>query len=275
MTEDELRGVAIPQGAQRHRSDAITLLDDARVPPRTRRIVDTTPSGVNAMKRRAEGSVSGAGVSGGFMDTSVDTVVGVGEDGGDTDATTLGTLVHRLLELRIAAAGARDTPEITEELWRPDHHEARSVLWRVEEPEEQLEMCRTSWDLSERFLSSPFWEELQAREGNRSIACEVPFYLRAGDPALYLNGKIDLVVEYSDHVEVVDFKSDREVVPEHYEMQMAVYRRAAEELYGKPGSVHLFYLRTGEAIYVDAELEELLREIDLSEVDDDGVSFSP
>jgi len=281
MTEDELRGVAIPQGAERRRTEAIALLNSAGVPRRTRRIVDTTPSGVNRMKRRADVAAYGGtvGVAG---EASVETSYGIEDDHGDTDATVLGTLVHRLLELRISAtvagpvtARTSGAPVITEEQWRPEHQEVRSILWRVEDADEQLSMCRTSWDLSERFLTSSFWKDFQASGNDRSVVCEVPFYLRAGDPALYLNGKIDLVIEYADRVEIVDFKSDREILPEHYEMQMAVYRRAAEELYGKAGSVHLFYLRTGEAIRVDADLEALLEGIDLSAVDDDGVSFSP
>ncbi|MFP4151835.1 MAG: UvrD-helicase domain-containing protein [Alkalispirochaeta sp.] len=288
MTEDELRGVAVPQGVRRRRVDAIVLLEGAGVPRRSRRIVESTPSGINAMKQHRDGWMFEDSVVDTADDPSVDSAFGTGTEGGDTDATTLGTLVHRLLELRITATtgdlsesegdtaattGAAGTPELTKDAWGPDHSDARSILWRIEDPEERVEMCRTSWELSERFLASEFWDQLRSPGEDRSVECEVPFYLRAGEPALYLNGKIDLVVEGSDRVEIVDFKSDLEVVPEHYEMQMAVYRRAAEELYGKPGTVHLFYLRTGEAVRIDADLNTLLPEIDLSEVYDDGVSF--
>ncbi|MFW5826379.1 MAG: UvrD-helicase domain-containing protein, partial [bacterium] len=63
-----------------------------------------------------------------------------------------------------------------------------------------------------------------------------------------VRGQIDLLAEFDDRVLVVDFKSDRELDPEHYRTQMAAYRAAAAALTGKPVDVEVFDLRNGTSL---------------------------
>jgi ATP-dependent exoDNAse (exonuclease V) beta subunit len=58
-----------------------------------------------------------------------------------------------------------------------------------------------------------------------------------------VRGQIDLLLEEEKEVIVCDFKTDRRKHPELHAGQLAVYRRAAEELYGKPVRTLLCYLR--------------------------------
>ena len=61
---------------------------------------------------------------------------------------------------------------------------------------------------------------------------------------------MDLVFELGETVYVVDYKTDRDEIPDRHREQLAVYRKAAGDLYGKPVETWLFYLRTGHAIPV-------------------------
>jgi ATP-dependent exoDNAse (exonuclease V) beta subunit len=150
----------------------------------------------------------------------------------------------------------------------------------VTTPRERDRLCAQSWDLADAFLNSSFARELlrNAREG--TVHCEYPFLLQAGEPALYLNGKIDLLVEREDSVTVVDFKTDQAVEPEHYTAQMAVYRHAAAALFDKPATVWLFFLRTAEAfdtteaIRHAGDIHGILATIDLPENGRGGVDLA-
>jgi ATP-dependent exoDNAse (exonuclease V) beta subunit len=150
----------------------------------------------------------------------------------------------------------------------------------VTAPRERDRLCAQSWDLADAFLNSALARALlrNAREG--TVHCEYPFLLQAGEPALYLNGKIDLLVERENSVTIVDFKTDQQVAPEHYTAQMAVYRRAAEALFEKPTTVWLFFLRTAEAfdtteaIRRAGDIDGILARIDLPENDRGGVDLS-
>jgi len=56
-------------------------------------------------------------------------------------------------------------------------------------------------------------------------------------------GKIDLLFDNGDALYVVDFKTDREEAITRHIGQLAVYKRAAEDIFGKPVECRLFYLR--------------------------------
>jgi len=59
-----------------------------------------------------------------------------------------------------------------------------------------------------------------------------------------ISGKIDLLFDNGKSVCVVDFKTDREEDITRHIGQLAVYKRAAEDIFGKPVECRLFYLRT-------------------------------
>jgi ATP-dependent helicase/nuclease subunit A len=70
-------------------------------------------------------------------------------------------------------------------------------------------------------------------------------------------GQIDLLFMAENEVVVVDFKTDRIENPADHYGQLAAYYRAAGDIFGKPASVWLFYLRSGSAVNVTHEIDRL------------------
>jgi ATP-dependent exoDNAse (exonuclease V) beta subunit len=107
------------------------------------------------------------------------------------------------------------------------------------------------------FLSSP----LASRIAGGRLESEVPFVLHraVGSRPAWIHGQIDLVAvgsaaagpapagtEATDGaVTVIDFKTDRAYRPRAHELQLALYREAAAELYGGEVVALVYYLRSG------------------------------
>ena len=116
-------------------------------------------------------------------------------------------------------------------------------------------------ELAGGFLGSDLW---RLTEGPAVPVFELPFLLRlpavtaAGQVALTprVRGKMDLVLDSPDKVIVVDFKTDRELVPEHYAVQMELYRRAARAIYGKPAQSVLYHLRSGTSLNAETKIDD-------------------
>ncbi|ULQ61070.1 PD-(D/E)XK nuclease family protein [Brucepastera parasyntrophica] len=68
------------------------------------------------------------------------------------------------------------------------------------------------------------------------------------DRMLTITGQIDLIFEYENRIYIVDYKTDRTEQPELHAEQMAVYRKAAGDLYNKPVETWLYYLRSGRTV---------------------------
>ena len=123
-----------------------------------------------------------------------------------TDATAIGTLTHKALELGIdsAEALAKHAPDL---------------------PEENVQ---TAFNLAQSFQSDSAYQQYRSDE----VAQEQSVSLQFG--GLTLNGKVDLVGDDF----VLDFKTDQVIHPEHHQFQLWAYSKATE----KP-SAHLAYLR--------------------------------
>ena len=133
---------------------------------------------------------------------------------------------------------------------------------RPDIPPRKLELFLSSGlELARAYLSSPLAAELEraerierelaflldARELGRELGRQPGEGFASSGPSI-IRGQIDLVAEYVDHVLVLDFKTDRVLDPESYEVQLAVYRAAAEAMYGKPARSMLVHLRSGTAV---------------------------
>jgi len=75
--------------------------------------------------------------------------------------------------------------------------------------------------------------------------------------AVAITGQIDLLFEEDNEVVVLDFKTDRVENPEDHYGQLAAYYRAAGDIFGKPVSLWLYYLRSGNAVNVTEEVSGL------------------
>jgi ATP-dependent helicase/nuclease subunit A len=80
--------------------------------------------------------------------------------------------------------------------------------------------------------------------------------VEAGGKKIPVHGVIDLLFEDRGILQVVDFKTDKIEEPERHLGQMAVYCRAASDIFGKPARAWIFYLRTGNARELTADLAQ-------------------
>jgi len=156
----------------------------------------------------------------------------------------LGTQIHRLIEeqVRIKADlpfGGSPYPD-EEELDEPS------------DPDDILTAAALdAW-------RSEFGERVPARLPSGELMLELPFTLRLGE--VIVRGRIDAVYESEEGLEIVDWKSGRQL--EVAEMdQLTVYAGALSLLGVSPGRVTLtyFYLATGETRSRSIDTSEALR----------------
>jgi ATP-dependent exoDNAse (exonuclease V) beta subunit len=110
------------------------------------------------------------------------------------------------------------------------------------------------YQLALRFVRSDLAHDL--REALH-VEHEVPFLMRRPHRGthVFLRGVIDLVAVYSDHVLVVDFKTDRHLSPSRYHPQLQIYCEAARKLFGAEARGGLFHLRSDRWLPTEPDVE--------------------
>jgi ATP-dependent helicase/nuclease subunit A len=111
--------------------------------------------------------------------------------------------------------------------------------------------------LADRFLASGLGRRCAASSRRESEFAIVSSAVTANGKALTISGQIDLLFEEAGEVVVVDFKTDKTENPDQHYGQLAAYYRAASDIFGKKTSVWIYYLRSGRAVNVTAEIEKL------------------
>jgi ATP-dependent exoDNAse (exonuclease V) beta subunit len=97
---------------------------------------------------------------------------------------------------------------------------------------------------------------LEAREEDHA---ELPLVLPLGGTVWY--GVLDRLYRVGGRWYLEDYKTDREVRPEAYRFQLAVYRRALQQAWGVEAEARLVYLRHGLVHpLAPEELERALKE---------------
>jgi len=169
------------------------------------------------------------------------------ETGGGPDlglvARTTGILVHY-------AIGENWGPERIEDLWS---QEAALLL-----TPEELELVKK--DVAG--LLEAYWRLLGDRlpplEERAEDFAELPLALPtvAGGLNTVWEGVIDRLYRVGDEWVLEDYKTDRELHPERYHFQLALYRRAVREAWGVEPRAQLVFLRFGEVVGLEPELLE-------------------
>ncbi len=142
-------------------------------------------------------------------------------------AERFGTLVHRALELLAISEDTSSLPNLF-----PEHS-----------MENQLRIITSA-----RSIAADFWNSDQRKalipDGIRVYA-ETPFTLgmKTGSAVRAVDGIIDLHCILADRIVCLDFKTNRTIIPGEYDMQMYIYRKALQAIYGKPVRTYLIYLR--------------------------------
>ena len=165
----------------------------------------------------------------------------------------MGTLTHRLIELRIRSLRDGGSTEL-------DLAWAAALLGGVA-GEELVEAMGEAKQMAERFFESKLWSRLKGAE---RLETELSVLARYDHPRLgdlYVQGQFDLFAEHQGGCEIVDFKSDRELRPEEYRYQLSLYSYAARELSGKEPRVTLFGLRDGSATELRSLKPEAMDEL--------------
>lgn len=157
---------------------------------------------------------------------AVDELLGESQDA----EVYFGSLCHRLIENAVSG-----------------RKEAEPMKGSCPDPGRYARFLDEASRLAGGFFASTFAAELTARGRLESEVGFVSRYGTGGGPAS-VRGSIDLVSVREDHVVVVDFKTDRTRDERSHDVQLAFYKRAAEDIYGLPAETWLFYLRSGEAV---------------------------
>jgi ATP-dependent helicase/nuclease subunit A len=171
-------------------------------------------------------------------------------------AEEFGTLVHHFIEERFGtpAETGRRFPSGTEPRLPPQLSGRLSAGLAA-----QLETLAA--ELVDGFFTSALGKQASGaiwRESEFSFVTAIPVTGPAS-PALTISGAMDLVFESDGIIHVVDFKTDRVEDVSRHLGQLAVYRRAAGDLFPKDAAPHcwLFYLRSSTAYDVTPYLETL------------------
>ena len=160
-------------------------------------------------------------------------------------ARALGTLVHYAL--------ARDLDPEDGRAMRALLHQEVAFPFAEGEKERLLAEVRA---LLRRYRGM-LGRELPALEERAEDYRELPLVLPLKGTVWH--GVLDRVYRVGDRWYLDDYKTDREVRPEAYRLQLALYRRALLEAWGVRAEARLVYLRAGRVhAFGEAELEEAL-----------------
>ncbi|MCL1812605.1 MAG: UvrD-helicase domain-containing protein [Treponema sp.] len=125
-------------------------------------------------------------------------------------------------------------------------------------------LTETALALADGFFNSPLGRKAVSA-GFRKTEYPVLTAVQCRQHKYIVSGKIDLLFDNGSSVYVVDFKTDKDEDITRHIGQLAVYKRAAEDIFGKPAECRLFYLRTGHEADLNEEIsktspEELVAE---------------
>jgi len=155
-----------------------------------------------------------------------------------------GSLVHAMLESRIKGLPYDTSLKIR---FHPDEKTGQSLMAFAE-------------SMADSFLASALGKRWASAHGGQYFSQSEFSVITTAEvkgKAVAITGQIDLLFEEDNEVVVLDFKTDRVENPEDHYGQLAAYYRAAGDIFGKPVSLWLYYLRSGSAVNVTEEVKGL------------------
>ena len=141
-----------------------------------------------------------------------------------------GSLVHAVLEAKL-----KDRPCII----------PQRILSLVDSDKKIKKIMALAEDMAASFIDSELGKRWAASDSHESEFQFITSVSVDGKP-IAITGRMDLVFEEKDEVVAVDFKTDRIENPKDHYGQLAVYCRAAGDIFSKPASAWIFYLRSGQ-----------------------------
>jgi len=156
-----------------------------------------------------------------------------------------GSLVHATLESRLKGIPCEMPPEVRSSYSDEKARQSLSAL---------------AGSMADSFLASVLGKRWASAQSGRNFSQSEFSVITAADvegKAVAITGQMDLLFEEDNEVVVLDFKTDRVESPEDHYGQLAAYYRAAGDIFGKPVSLWLYYLRSGSAVNVTEEVKVL------------------
>jgi hypothetical protein len=178
---------------------------------------------------------------------------------------TFGTIAHAAVDLMLGAEDLDRAVVSLEDLPKAVRRNVDDAALRP--------ILRAAEAMARDFLQSTYGGRLRAQRGR--VRVEEPFLLHyplAGDE-VWISGQFDFIVAPEPTVRhevepvlIVDLKTDREPAPRNHALQMFLYRRAAEQIFGRPAVSVLHYLRYGHSVplaepFTDEEIARILAEL--------------
>ncbi|MBN2049363.1 MAG: UvrD-helicase domain-containing protein [Spirochaetales bacterium] len=156
-------------------------------------------------------------------------------------AAEFGTWCHAFIEHALTGSGGPP----------PEPPPGLSAL-----PKGDLQLVRSEAEaLARGFLDSPFLAGLP--KGAVFHSERLLMYRCEGSAgALYISAQPDLFIETPGENIIVDFKSDKHILKGHYDLQLALYVRAAEAMTGRRTRAYLYYLRGGDVVETASAAED-------------------
>ena len=152
-----------------------------------------------------------------------------------------GSLVHAVLESRFKGGPC---------------FVSSNILSRIRDEKAFQNLMAIAESMADSFLSSELGKRCTA-SANRESEFPVLTAVKIEEKPIAITGQVDLLFMEKDEVVVVDFKTDSLERPQEHYAQLSAYCRAAGDIFGKPVSVWLFYLRSGRAVNVTEDIKEL------------------
>ncbi len=150
-----------------------------------------------------------------------------------TQIPEFGTFCHHMIETTISGV--------------PLEAGLPSEFSDLTEDEKQI-LISDATDLHDRFIASDLYSRY-SKDPLVKLESEVPFMMR--DDGILLKGVIDLLIETTEEVYVIDFKTDSVKYADNHQYQLQSYIKAMGLYTGKPVHGKIWYLREGENLAWD------------------------
>lgn len=157
----------------------------------------------------------------------------------ETAVSAFGTLTHYILERKIR------------ETW--DRGAIPGTCLSRFAPEIREQVVDDACALCDRFFTTEAGRKLRTEA--QAVHPEMDFILKYDDDEIerFIHGRIDLFFETGDRGFIVDFKTDRKVIPGLYTKQMKIYQAAVEEFTDLPVTCLLCFLRGPRTVEIETE----------------------
>ncbi|MCL2067964.1 MAG: UvrD-helicase domain-containing protein [Treponema sp.] len=128
-------------------------------------------------------------------------------------------------------------------------------------PKEAETFLDAGRELAVRFLRSPLGKIAECAGLRENEFLFRTLVKNTDGKEMFINGAVDLLFDDSDHIHVVDLKTDSRELPMEHIAQMACYYQAIDYLFAQPAKkecrIWLYYLRTGHAVEMTGEVKRV------------------